>query len=112
MFKLLSTIVSWIPLENLWGVRGGRSTKKYFRKRKLNEKTNSCTLTNPKKCSFYGLKKNSYKEFDNEKNSCATTIPNQLRVSVLMFLAPTLVNVYQATRATEKADVKVHISKI
>ena len=35
-----------------------------------------------------------------------------LRVSVLMFLAPTLVNVYQATRATEKTNVKVHISKI
>ena len=35
-----------------------------------------------------------------------------LRVSVLMFLAPTLANVYQATRATEKANVKVHISKI
>ena len=34
-----------------------------------------------------------------------------LRVSVLMFLAPTLANVYQATRATEKANVKVHISQ-
>ena len=33
-----------------------------------------------------------------------------LRVSVLMFLAPTLANVYQATRVTEKANVKVHIS--
>ena len=33
-----------------------------------------------------------------------------LRVSVLMFLAPTLANVYQATRATEKANVEVYIS--
>ena len=30
---------------------------------------------------------------------------------MLMFLAPTLANVYQATRATEKANVKVHISQ-
>ena len=31
-------------------------------------KKNSCTLINPKKYSCYGLKKNSCKEFDNEKN--------------------------------------------
>ena len=30
-------------------------------------KKNSCTPINPKKYSCYGLKKNSYKEFDNEK---------------------------------------------
>ena len=30
-----------------------------------------------------------------------------LRLSVLMFLAPTLVNVYQATRVTDKANVTV-----
>ena len=35
-----------------------------------------------------------------------------LRVSVLMFLAPTLVNVYQATRATDKANVKVRFQNI
>ena len=29
---------------------------------------------NPKKYSRYGLK-NSYKEFDNEKNSCSSKIP-------------------------------------
>ena len=40
--------------------------KKYSRKGKLNEK-NSCTPINPKKYSCYGLKKNSYKEFDNAK---------------------------------------------
>ena len=45
------------------GGGGGRSTKKYSRKRKLNEKKS----INPKKYSCYGLKKNSYKEFDNEK---------------------------------------------
>ena len=55
---------------------GGRSTKKYSRKRKLNEKTNSYTLINPKKCSCYGLKKNSYEYIDYEKNSCGTTIRN------------------------------------
>ena len=30
---------------------------------------------------------------------------------MLMFLAPTLANVYQVTLATEKANVKVHISQ-
>ena len=30
-------------------------------------KKNSCMPINPKKCSCYGLKKNSYKDFDNEK---------------------------------------------
>ena len=30
-------------------------------------KKNSCTPINPKKYSCYGLKKNSYKEFDSEK---------------------------------------------
>ena len=47
------------PLENLWGGgdgAGGRSTKKYSRKGKLNEK-NSCTPINPKKYSCYGLTK-------------------------------------------------------
>ena len=40
------------------GGRGGdgRSTKKHSRKGKLNEK-NSCTPINPKKYSYYGLKK-------------------------------------------------------
>ena len=52
------------PLENLCG--GGQSTKKYSRRGKLKEK-NSCTPINPKKYSCYGLKKNSYKEFDNGK---------------------------------------------
>ena len=56
------------PLENLWGggVQAKHKKKKYSRKGKLNEK-NSCTPTNPKKYSCYGLKKNSYKEFDNHK---------------------------------------------
>ena len=48
------------PLENLLGGRGGggwgRSTKKYWRKGKLNEKK-SCTPINPKKYSCFGLKK-------------------------------------------------------
>ena len=45
---------------------GGEVQKKNSRKGKLNEK-NSCTPINPKKYSCYGLKKNSYKEFDSEK---------------------------------------------
>ena len=40
--------------------------KKYSRKGKLNEK-NSCTPINPKKIFMLWPKKNSYKEFDNEK---------------------------------------------
>ena len=52
------------------GGGGGRSTKTYSRKRKFNEK-NSCTPINPKKYLCCGLKKNSYKEFDNEKKSPA-----------------------------------------
>ena len=50
-----------------------RYRKKYSGKGKLNEK-NSCTPNNPKKYSCYGLK-NSYKEFDNKKNSCGSKIP-------------------------------------
>ena len=34
-----------------------------------------CTPINPKKYSCYSLKKNSYKEFDNKKNSCRSKIP-------------------------------------
>ena len=33
---------------------------------------------NPKKYSCFGLKKNSYKEFDNEKYSCGSKIPHPL----------------------------------
>ena len=47
--------------------------KKYSRKGKLNEKKLR-TPINPKKYSCYGLK-NSYKEFDNKKNSCGSKIP-------------------------------------
>ena len=55
------------PLENLWG-GGGREIKKTnIRARETEMKKNSCTPINPKKYSCYGLKKNSYPEFDNEK---------------------------------------------
>ena len=37
-------------------------------------KKNSCMPINPKKYSCYGLKKNSYKDFDNEKNCCSAKI--------------------------------------
>ena len=58
------------PLVNLSG--GGRSTKKNMpRKGKFNEKNHArqepITPINPKRYSCYGLKKNSYKEFDDEK---------------------------------------------
>ena len=50
------------------GGRGaGEVQKKYSRKGKLNEKKKKCTPINPKKYSCHGLKKNLYKEFDNEK---------------------------------------------
>ena len=49
------------------GGGGGRSTKKTFALGKIRRKKNSCTPINPKKYSCYGLKKNSYKEFDNDK---------------------------------------------
>ena len=56
--------------------RGERRAKykKYSHKGKLKEK-NACTPINPKKYLFYVLKKNSYKEFDNDKNSCGSKIP-------------------------------------
>ena len=51
------------------------STKKYSRNGKLNEKS-SCTPINPKKYSCQGLKKNSNKEFvDEKKTSCGLKIP-------------------------------------
>ena len=62
------TACQWLrdgPLENLWG-EASEVQKKHSRKGKLSEK-NSYTPINPKKYSCYGLKKNSYKEFDNEK---------------------------------------------
>ena len=43
---------------------------KYSCKEKLN------VPINHKKYSCYALKENSYKEFDNEKNSCRTKIPH------------------------------------
>ena len=43
-----------------------KKKKKYSRKGKLNEK-NSCTPINPKKIYMLWPKKNSCKEFDNEK---------------------------------------------
>ena len=45
---------------------GGRSTKKYSPKGKLNEKNHARQFI-LKKYSCYGVKKNSYKEFDNQK---------------------------------------------
>ena len=39
-------------------------------------KRNSCMPIIPKKYSFYTPQKNSYKEFDNEKNSCGSKIPH------------------------------------
>ena len=57
------------------GGGGGEVQKKYSRKGKLNGK-NSCTSINPKKVFMLWPKKNSYKEFDNEKNPSGSKIPN------------------------------------
>ena len=46
--------------------------KKNIRARENLVKNNSCMLINPKKYSGYSPKKNSYKEFDDEKNSCSS----------------------------------------
>ena len=54
----------------------GEVQKKYIRARENEMKKNSCTPINPKKYSCNGLKKNSYKEFDNEKNSRGSQIPH------------------------------------
>ena len=48
------------------GGGAGEVQKKNSRKGKLNEK-NSCSPINPKKIFMLWPKKNSYKEFDNEK---------------------------------------------
>ena len=58
-------------LENLWG-GGGEVEKKYSRKGKLNEKKNSSMPINPKKIFMLWPKKDSYKEFYDEKNSCGS----------------------------------------
>ena len=60
-------------LENLWG--DGRSTKKYSRKGKLNEK-NSCTQINPKKYSCHVLKKIHTRNLITKKNSYGPKIPH------------------------------------
>ena len=49
--------------------------KKYSRKGKLNGKK-SCTAINPKIIFMLRPKKSSYKEFDDEKNSCGSKIPH------------------------------------
>ena len=41
-------------------------------------KKNSCTPINPKKIFILWPKKNSFKEFDSEKNSCGSKIPLHL----------------------------------
>ena len=71
----LNSLYIWDgPLENLWGGRGGRSTKKNSRKRKLNEK-NSCTPINPKKFKPCP-KKIHTRNFIAKKNSCSSKIPH------------------------------------
>ena len=60
-------------LENLRG--DGRSTKKYSRKGKLNEK-NSCTQINPKKYSCHVLKKIHTRNLIAKKDSYGPKIPH------------------------------------
>ena len=67
------------PLQKLMcgvgGGAGGRRTKKYSRKGKLNEK-NSRTPINPKKYSCYGLKKIHTRNVIRKKNSYGSKIPH------------------------------------
>ena len=49
------------------GVEAGEVQKKYLRKGRLNEQKIHARQLIQKKYSCFGLKKNSYKEFDNEK---------------------------------------------
>ena len=67
-FSELFDDISLMLTDGPLGGGGGRAKykKKYSRRGKLNEK-NSCAPINLKKYSCYCLKKNSYKEFDNEK---------------------------------------------
>ena len=52
----------------------GRSTKKNFEQGKIKWKKNSCMPINPKKIFMLWPKKNSFEEFDNEKNSCGSKV--------------------------------------
>ena len=61
----------------------GEVQKKYSRKGKLNKKK-LCTPINPKKYSCYGLKKNSYKKFDNEKKFLRLENPPPPPITFLM----------------------------
>ena len=66
------------PLENYTGGGGRAKYKKNIRVRQnsWNETKKSCTPINPKKKFMLTPKKYSYKEFDNEKNSCGLKIPH------------------------------------
>ena len=57
------------------GGGGGRSTKKYSRKGKLNEKKNSCTPVKPKTYSFYGLRKIHTRNLIKKKIPAAQKFP-------------------------------------
>ena len=71
------------PLENLWGGRGrGKYKKKYSRKGKLNEKKIHARQLILKIFMLWP-KKNSYKEFDDQKNFCGSKIP-LLSITFLM----------------------------
>ena len=71
------------PFENLWGGGGGGSTKKkYSRKGKLNEKKIHARQLILKIFMLWP-KKNSYKEFDDQKNFCGSKIP-LLSITFLM----------------------------
>ena len=53
----------------------GKVPKKYSRKRKLKEKKIHARQLTLKNIHATAWKKNSYKEFDNERNSCGLKIP-------------------------------------
>ena len=54
----------------------GKVPKKYSRKRKLKEKKIHARQLTLKNIHGMASKKNSYKEFDNKKNSCGSKIPH------------------------------------
>ena len=65
--SVISLIIRDGPLENLLGGEGGEEPKKYSRQGKLNEKKYIHARQLTLKIFMLWPKKNSYKEFDNEK---------------------------------------------
>ena len=74
-FRIKFTLYVVRTIRKLMGGMGGRSTKKYSRKRKLNEK-NSCTPINPPKIFKPCPKKIHTRNLITKQNSCGSKIPH------------------------------------